>query len=110
MRARAFHPRRSGFTLIELLIVIAIVGLLLALLLPAVQQARSAARSAQCRNNLKQIALAVTNFHDVHGAYPPGQIMLPQRSAAVDLRKGERFVVRPYFAVPGTGQLRQGVG
>ncbi|MHC4877761.1 MAG: DUF1559 family PulG-like putative transporter [Planctomycetota bacterium] len=66
--------RRAGFTIIELLVVIAIIGILVALTLPAVQQAREAARRTQCKNNLKQVSLAVLEFENAYGVFPPARL------------------------------------
>jgi type II secretory pathway pseudopilin PulG len=65
--------RRGGLTLVELLVVIGIIGALLAMIIPAVQAVREAGRRAQCQNNLKQLAVAVHQFHDTHNRFPPGQ-------------------------------------
>ncbi|QDT97972.1 DUF1559 domain-containing protein [Gimesia aquarii] len=71
---RCTGTSKRGFTLIELLVVIAIIAILIALLLPAVQQAREAARRSNCKNNLKQIGLALHNYHETFSIFPPGYV------------------------------------
>lgn len=89
---------RRAFTLIELLVVIAIIAVLIALLLPAVQQAREAARRTQCRNHLKQIGLALHNYHDTYRTLPPGVVhkLGNQNSAALG-SYGWGFFILPYL-------------
>lgn len=74
--------KKLGFTLVELLVVIAIIGILIALLLPAVQAAREAARRASCSNKMKQIGLALHNYHDTHKCFPPDAIWVGDSATA----------------------------
>ena len=90
--------RPSGFTLIELLVVIAIIGVLIALLLPAVQSAREAARQMQCCNNLRQMAVAMHNYHESHESFPLGSLIAPEGGGA---SLGWHVFILPYLEEAG---------
>jgi prepilin-type N-terminal cleavage/methylation domain-containing protein/prepilin-type processing-associated H-X9-DG protein len=90
--------RRSGFTLIELLVVIAIIAVLVAILLPAVQQAREAARSSQCKNNLKQLGVALHSYHETYGMFPADAIWVVNPGASAEARNYSWLVgLLPYI-------------
>lgn len=102
---------RVGFTLVELLVVIAIIGILVALLLPAVQAAREAARRMQCSNNLKQIALALHGYHDVHRTLPPGWLWAPPADQSGGSSWAWSAFILPYLEQTNLhDQLRVNVG
>ncbi len=102
---------RRAFTLIELLVVIAIIAILIALLLPAVQQAREAARRTQCKNNMKQLGLAMHNYHDVYKCFPIGSSGSPNGIGTQPLGWPWSMRILPYIEQQALfNQLNVGVG
>ncbi len=98
--------QRGGFTLVELLVVIAIIGVLVALLLPAVQAARESARRTQCANNLKQLGLAMMNYHDTMKWFPPGSVWATNTPPDDVRNKGSFFIrILPFIEQQSLYQL-----
>jgi|GEM_PF-887169 len=106
---RAAHGIRSGFTLIELLVVIAIIAMLVAILLPGIQSARATARKTQCLNNLKQIGLALHNFHGSHQKFPPARLVLNQQRSLLSDTAREVGLDEPTWLVHILPYLDQSV-